>query len=61
MDDWAPYGVRDTLKEKGIYDPEKITIQAITFPLAPLTKLPPPPELVKIQGDAASGKTHATR
>jgi putative membrane-bound dehydrogenase-like protein len=60
--DWADYGLRPALKAAGIYDPETITLKEAVVP-------PPPSDLpqlsvddvVGLTGDAARGKTTATR
>ncbi|MDF1739651.1 MAG: dehydrogenase [Verrucomicrobiales bacterium] len=58
---WAHYGTRELLKERGIYDPDKIIVQAMSVPDSPPTQLPSPQELVKITGDPVVGKAHAAR
>ncbi len=61
LTEWAKYGTRELLKERGIYDPETIILQASTVPDAGESKLPSPQELVKMNGDAVAGKVQAMR
>ncbi|MDA7915922.1 NPCBM/NEW2 domain-containing protein [Verrucomicrobia bacterium] len=57
MDDWVPYGAAKLLKDKGIYDPDNVDIQAITVPVQPVgSKLPPITEIAKMKGDPVLGK-----
>lgn len=58
---WAEYGTRELLKERGIYDPENIVVQAVSVPDSPKTALPSPQELAKETGDPSVGKMHAAR
>jgi putative membrane-bound dehydrogenase-like protein len=60
--DWAEYGLRPALKAGGIYDPDSNALREAV--------VPPPPadlpdlsidEIVRLTGDAARGKTAATR
>lgn len=61
LDEWSELGVREALKERGIYDPETIKIQSVTVPKAPKTKLPSAKELATREGDAVAGKAQAAR
>jgi putative membrane-bound dehydrogenase-like protein len=61
LDEWNDFGVRETLKERGIYDPEKIEVVATVVPESPRTQLPPASELVKRQGDPVAGKIQSAR
>jgi putative heme-binding domain-containing protein len=60
--DWADYDLRPALKAAGIYDPEAIQLREIVVPPAP-ADLPELSidEIAKLSGDAARGKTAATR
>jgi putative heme-binding domain-containing protein len=59
---WASYGLRETLKTAGIYDPDAIALKEAIVPRPP-ADLPELSidEIVKLKGDAARGKTFATR
>jgi putative membrane-bound dehydrogenase-like protein len=60
--EWAKYDIAKGLKEKGIYDPESITISASPVPVPPAhTKLPPVAEILKLEGGATRGKAAAAR
>jgi len=61
LTEWAKYGTRELLKERGIYDPETIVLQASTVPDAGESTLPSPQELVKMKGDPVAGKVQAMR
>ena len=62
MDQWQQFGTREVLKERGIYDPDKIVLQPITMPPAPKgSSLPPPAEIAKLKGDIANGKIQSAR
>jgi putative heme-binding domain-containing protein len=59
---WADHGLGPALKAAGIYDPEAVALREVI--------VPPPPanlpqlsieEIVRLKGDAARGKTAATR
>jgi putative membrane-bound dehydrogenase-like protein len=60
--DWADYGLRPALKAAGIYDPETITLKEAVIP-KPAADLPELSldEIAKLTGDAARGKSTATR
>ena len=57
---WKDHGLAAALKEKGIYDPDKIVLSAISLP-------EPPPaaftvdDALKLTGDAARGETISQR
>ncbi len=57
--DWKEFGVADEMKRRGIFDPEHIVLTPIISPEPPAgpSKLPAIPELQKLAGDAARGKT----
>ncbi|MEP6919128.1 MAG: dehydrogenase, partial [Acidobacteriota bacterium] len=59
---WADYGLRPALKAAGIYDPEtiKLTEAVVPKPAADLPELSIE-EIARLTGDAARGKTAATR
>jgi putative heme-binding domain-containing protein len=62
LEQWEEFGVRELLKERGIYDPAKIVLQSITTPdPAAKSSLPAPAEIAKLPGDAAHGKVQAAR
>jgi putative membrane-bound dehydrogenase-like protein len=60
--DWADYGLRPALKAAAIYDPEAIVLREAIVP-KPAADLPELSidEIVRLKGDAARGKTTATR
>ena len=60
--DWADYGLRPALKEAGIYDPDAIVLKEAVVP-RPTADLPELSidDVVRLNGDAARGKTTATR
>tara|TARA_R110002096_G_scaffold288244_2_gene481943 strand:+ start:2781 stop:5399 length:2619 start_codon:yes stop_codon:yes gene_type:complete len=58
---WADFGVRELLKERGIYDPDTVVLTAATVPPAGETKLPSSRELAAMKGDPAAGKLQANR
>ena len=58
---WSKFGVREVLKQRGIYDPASIKITPTSVPEYSTPKLPPPPELMKLTGNAVAGKTQAAR
>ena len=60
--EWAKYDIGAGLKEKGIYDPQTITVTASPVPAPPAgAKLPPVADILKLEGDAARGKVAAAR
>ncbi|MEX1047889.1 MAG: hypothetical protein WED15_00065, partial [Akkermansiaceae bacterium] len=59
---WADFGLNAELKAKGIYDPEKIEVQAITVPEPPKeSALPKLEEILTLKGDAKRGQVTAAR
>jgi len=60
--DWADHGLRPALKTAGIYDPESLVLREAVVP-RPATDLAELSidEIVRLTGDAARGKTTATR
>lgn len=59
--DWAPHGLDSQLKERGLYDPEKVQLTASEMPPTPpdAAKLPPVAELAKLKGDRTRGQAAA--
>ena len=57
---WADYNLDAALKEKGIYDPEKVEVVGMQVPPSPESKLPPIEDILKLKGDADKGKLLAT-
>ena len=60
IDDWKDFGLRDELKKRGIYDPDKIVVTAITAPEADTPKFSVQ-DVLALKGDAEKGKTTALR
>ena len=58
--DWRDYGLRAELKERGIYDEDKVKITAITVPKAKKPKFSVK-DVVALKGDAVKGKATAMR
>jgi putative heme-binding domain-containing protein len=56
--DWQDFNVAQTMKARGLYDPDKVELAAVVMPEAPKgpSKLPPVPEILKLKGDVARGK-----
>jgi putative membrane-bound dehydrogenase-like protein len=56
--EWKQFGLGAIMKEKGLYDPEKIQLSAVIMPEMPAgpSKLPPVAEILKLRGDASRGK-----
>jgi putative heme-binding domain-containing protein len=61
LSQWSKFGVREVLKQRGIYDPDSITITPISVPEFSTPKLPPPTELMKLTGNPVAGKAQAAR
>lgn len=63
LDHWKAFGTREILKQRGIYDPEKVVLQSIGAPpdVPKASQLPPPAEIARLRGDRARGKTQAAR
>lgn len=61
--DWKKFNLLPKMKQTGIYDPDKIEVQAITTPdpSVTITTLPPVEEIVKLTGDPVKGKTTIQR
>lgn len=60
--DWKDHGLIETMKERGLYDPDKVQLTAVVMPEAPAgpSKLPPIAEILKLAGDVQRGKTAVT-
>lgn len=56
---WKDYGLDAALKERGIYDADKVTITASIVPPAPATKLPSAETIAAMPADAKRGATLA--
>ncbi|MEO7413291.1 MAG: PVC-type heme-binding CxxCH protein [Opitutaceae bacterium] len=56
---WKEHGVNDALKQRGIYDPEKVAVVASVVPVPAPTQLPPAAEIAKLTGDASRGASRA--
>jgi putative membrane-bound dehydrogenase-like protein len=56
--EWKQFGLDKTLKDMGLYDPDKITVSPVVIPAAPDMKsnLPPIEDILKLKGDVARGK-----
>lgn len=59
-DDWRDFGLRDELKKRGIYDPDKIVVTAITAPKSEAPKFSVE-DVLKLTGDAEKGKATSNR
>jgi len=59
-DDWKDFGLRDELKTRGIYDPDKIVVTAVTAPAADTPKFSVE-DVLKLTGDVEKGKATANR
>jgi putative membrane-bound dehydrogenase-like protein len=58
--DWKDHGLMPALKQRGIYDPEKIQLTSVTVPEPPKSELPSVEKILTLKGDAARGKLLAT-
>jgi putative membrane-bound dehydrogenase-like protein len=60
--DWADYDLAETMKQRGLYDPDKVQLAAVVMPEPPPgpSKLPPISEILKLKGDVARGKAAVT-
>ncbi|MCB1064665.1 MAG: c-type cytochrome [Verrucomicrobiae bacterium] len=60
---WEPFDLMPALKERGIYDPEKVTLMEIITPDPDSTpnNLPSIADILKLPGDAERGKVAAAR
>lgn len=56
---WKSYGLNQALKDRGLYDPEKIEITEIQVPVPAPSKLSVD-QIMKIKGDATRGKQLVT-
>jgi putative membrane-bound dehydrogenase-like protein len=59
---WANFNIKGDLKERGIYDPEKIVVNEMKLPMPPKeSALPPVAEILKLKGNAEKGKAAIMR
>jgi putative heme-binding domain-containing protein len=58
---WEKFNLREELKQRGIYDPDKIVLTAIRVPEKPKSLSYQPEEVLKLKGDATRGKATAMR
>lgn len=56
---WPAAGIPAALKSRGLYDPDTITVTAVTVPEPAPTRLPPAAEVAKLAGDPVRGATLA--
>jgi putative membrane-bound dehydrogenase-like protein len=56
---WRDFNIADSMKQRGLYDPEKVQLAAVTMPEASkeASKLPPVAEILKLKGDVNRGKS----
>ncbi len=60
--EWAKHGISEGLKEKGIYDPDSITIVPAPIPVPPKdASSPKVKDILKLKGDPLKGKNTALR
>jgi putative membrane-bound dehydrogenase-like protein len=57
---WAEANLNSVLKERGIYNPDKIVITESVVPPQPPTQLPPVAEIAALAGDAKRGASLVT-
>jgi putative heme-binding domain-containing protein len=57
---WSGFGLKDELKKRGIYDPDKIELQEVIVPAKP-TPTYKPEDVLKLTGDSAKGQVTAQR
>lgn len=54
---WSNYGVDDAMRERGVYDPDAVTLVSVETPEPPAAStLPPVEEILALKGDPARGK-----
>jgi putative heme-binding domain-containing protein len=58
---WAKYDIRKGLKERGIYDPEKIVVNEMKMPPLPKEKKFSVDDVMKLKGHAAKGEAAVMR
>lgn len=56
---WKELNLNATLKERGLYDPDAVTVAASVVPVPEPSKLPPVAEIVALRGDATRGASLA--
>jgi putative membrane-bound dehydrogenase-like protein len=56
--DWKEFGVTETMKQRGLYDPDKVQLVSVEMPAEPPgpSKLPSVAEIAKLTGDVSRGK-----
>ena len=60
--EWESFGIQKKLKEIGLYDPDNVTISPMPMPKPKgESNLPPIAEIVKLKGNAETGKAQAAR
>jgi putative membrane-bound dehydrogenase-like protein len=59
---WKEFGLADVMKQRGLYDPDKVQLVEVVMPPAPTepSKLPSIPEILKLKGQAERGKNAVT-
>jgi len=57
--DWMHFGLDELMKERGLYDPDKVQLTSVVMPdaAAGASKLPPIADILKLRGDAKRGQT----
>ena len=58
---WAKHDIRKGLKERGVYDPEKVVVNEMKMPPLPKEKKFSVADVMKLKGDAAKGKASVMR
>lgn len=58
---WSKFGLKDRMKETGIYDPDKIQLTQSVMPGKPASTKFSEEDVLKLSGDAARGKDLAMR
>jgi putative heme-binding domain-containing protein len=58
---WKEYGLDLVMKQRGLYDPDKVQLAEVRMPDAPAgpSKLPPIADILALKGDVARGKAAA--
>jgi putative heme-binding domain-containing protein len=60
--EWESFGMQKKLKEVGLYDPDNVTISPMPMPMPKgESNLPPIAEIVRLKGNAKTGKAQAAR
>ncbi|HEY8962252.1 MAG TPA: c-type cytochrome, partial [Luteolibacter sp.] len=58
---WEKFNLREELKQRGIYDPDKIVLTEVRVPAKPQSLSFQPEEVLKLKGDATRGQATAMR